>query len=290
MSSTLPRAGQQSDGSREPLDAPADGSGPENAPPSSTLPDLPPPSAAPSSTRGGPSPAAHLAGWLGRASGLRVGLSGATAWVVTVAPAALAPGGRLAPKLLAAAGIVPVVAASTTLRRHPTVGRHLGLTVFPAMCVGAWLWAAAGDKPIAPDIYRAVLGALAWAVYALSWVHPWSLSDDRLATAPAGKAAGFAPRRRPSPWSTVIAAGSVAASVGLLCVGWLAAEPTRAVLAHALAVGGAISLVTVACGAAVLAGRGGEGGRRWLTAPVVKSLVMVVVTGALVVLAVATRP
>ncbi|MCC6526954.1 MAG: hypothetical protein IT373_30180 [Polyangiaceae bacterium] len=244
----------------------------------------------PSSLRGRRRRAADLAGWLGRASRMRIGLTGAAAWLITVAPVAWSGRSPALLRLLAVAALGPALGGALVVRRRPTLGRHLGLTLYPLLCVAAWLWAAGLDVALTSDVYRAILGALSWAVFALAWVHPWSVSDERLLTAPVGKAAGFAPRRRPSPWSMVIAAGSVAAAVGVLGIGWLSDEPSRGVLAHAIGAAAAVALVTVACSAAVLAGRAGETRHRFWTRGLARSVLLMVVTAALAVAGLLTRP
>ena len=101
------------------------------------------------------------------------------------------------------------------------------------------------------DFVRATVGAVAWAVFALSWGEPWRLREE-----PGQDDVGGALRARAElpPFAVPLAALGVIAAVALLGIAWQVRDGSRALLAHAVAVGGSVALVSAAAEIAV--GRG----------------------------------
>lgn len=192
-------------------------------------------------------------------SSLRCVLAAAVAWSITVLP--IATTGKLAWHVRGAivASLIPGIVGP--LFGFGRLARHLGLTLFLTLVVAIWAWASHSSLLPELDLYRSVLGAVAWGVFALSWTHPWSIPEHQLKGAPIGEASGLTPRRKRPTSALIIALAGVLTAFGCLALAWRVTEPHRAVFAHTIAVAGAISLMTVASLIAVIVGQDRAPGR-----------------------------
>lgn len=186
---------------------------------------------------------------------LRCSLGAATAWAVTLAPLAVSGRSSLVVRALSMLAVVPAVVGAQLLQRDARRARQLGITGFLAVAAVTWTVGSVQGALVGIDGFRAILGALAWGVFALAWSHPWSVDDQRLVAAPEGETSGLEPRRRP-PWSAV-AVAALGVGGAFLCLGlaWRIPTGSRAVLAQAVATGAAVALVTSGSSVAVAAGR-----------------------------------
>jgi hypothetical protein len=221
-----------------------------------------------------------------RSAGFRCTLAAAGAWAITVAPLAASSRASVIGRILAALAILPGIAGPQLIARNNRMARHLGITTFLICVAAAWAWAS-NDRLLATvDLFRALLGVLAWGVFAVAWSHPWSVADVDLGKAPEGDTSGLKPRRRPPAFAVGVAALGVVGAFGCLTLGWGIDDPNRAVLAQAAAVGCAIALITSASTVAVIAGRDRSRERRPklpINRRVVNSLVVMVLLLALAV-------
>jgi hypothetical protein len=190
-----------------------------------------------------------------RSTNLRATLAAIAAWAITLAPLAVSGRASLATRLIALLALAPGVAGPQLLARGDRIARHVGVTAFVAAALAAWTLGSLDQALVGVDSFRAVLGVIAWAVFALSWPHPWSVPDEKLSMAPEGEAAGLTPRRKPPVVAVVVAGVGAACGAFCLALAWRVEDPSRAVFAHAAAVGAAVALLTSASTVAVVAGR-----------------------------------
>jgi hypothetical protein len=209
----------------------------------------------------GPRPVARLVHVArARAAGMRCTLAALAAWAITVAPLAASARPSALTRIAALSAVVPgVVGAQLAGRRH-RLARHVGISAFLVLSVLTWALASRDQVLVTVDRFRALLGALAWGVFAVAWSHPWSVPDVLLKDAPEGASRGLKPRRRLPAYSLGAAALGVAAAAGCLVLGWSTEDPDRAVFAQALATGAAVALITAGSTVALSAGRGGGDG------------------------------
>ena len=194
-----------------------------------------------------------------RATTLRCSLAALVAWALTVAPIASVAEATMGQRLIAAltllAGTVgPLLGPGWGLHARSVV-RHVGLSAFVALALLSWVLAAARDMMSVVDDFRSVLGAAAWALFTLSWLHPWSVPEHLLDRAPAAEAKRLVPRRRVPRYLVGVGFLGLLAALGCLGLAWRIAEPSRAVLAQALAVGAAIALLSAASAIVVALGK-----------------------------------
>jgi hypothetical protein len=211
--------------------------------------------------------------WLFEARGLAtVLLPGLYAWGATVAwpafskPAFSAPAVSPLARLAAIGAALCLLSGPWLARRHPLVGRATGVLGFVGLSAAAW---GALDMELrAPrlDPVRAALGAFAWGLFALGWgSYPGRKrlpEDDPHAL--------LALRLRPRatlPAGTGLAFGALLLlALSLPALAWRVSRAGVALLAHAVALAGAVALLSV--GSRVLLaspGSGRRGGPRlWL--------------------------
>ncbi len=190
-----------------------------------------------------------------RATTLRCTLAAVAAWAITVAPLAVNSRASLPTRLLAVLSIAPGLMGPQLIARSQRSARHVGVTAYLALVLGAWAFASSDQVLASVDIFRAVLGVIAWGVFGLSWSHPWSVPDVDLERAPEGETAGLKPRRKTPQSAVVVAAAGAVCAVICLGLAWTIEEPNRAVFGQAIAIGAAIALLTSASTISVIAGR-----------------------------------
>jgi len=219
-----------------------------------------------------------------RATALRCLVAGAAAWLITLAPILLGHHQLLIARGLTLVALLTCVLGTQAIHRNHRLARGLGISGFTACSVLAWWLGSRAGVGIRLDPVRGFFGVIAWAVYAASWSHPWSLPDERLAAAPPGNASGLKPRR-PAPRGA-LAIGSLGVLGGLVCLAlaWRVDGTTRAVWARAVGVLGATALVSAASSIASVMAREERVGavERWpVDARVLRSLLaLCLVAGA----------
>ena len=196
------------------------------------------------------------------------------AWSVTVAPAAFARGAAPAAAPLAVLALVAGLTGPLFLGERRRIGRHLGITAFLALCVGAWLFSLHALSPLRLSPFRAATGSVAWAIFALSWREVWprppeAREDEAQANA--------LPARASLPFLAVpIVTVAIGGALLLVLVGFRTREVERGLVAQALAIACGVALVTAAASIATSLGRGSSGSGRRFTAIAVRSLVLLV--------------
>jgi hypothetical protein len=178
---------------------------------------------------------------------------GGFAWAVTVAPAAFSRGASNAAGVVAVLALVAAVVGPALVPSRRWWGRHLGITVFLALATGTWLLSPQAIAIERLDLVRAGIGAVGWAVYALSWGEPWRLREAPTAQEDIGTT--LRARAQLPPLAVPLAAMGVAGAFLVMTIGWRVREPSRALLAQALSIGLAVALVTAAAEIAVSRGK-----------------------------------
>lgn len=208
------------------------------------------------------------------------------AWSVTVAPAAFARGSAPAARLFAVLAILAGLAGPLFLAERRRIGRHLGITVFLALALGAWLFSLPALHPARLSPLRAATGSLAWAIFALSWREVWPKPAER--TEAEAQTAVLPPRASLPIMSVPILSAAIVGALFFVFAAYRTREAERGLVAQALAVACGAALVTGAATIAITHGKDRSlGAGRRFTALVVRSLVLLVVValgGALYVL------
>jgi hypothetical protein len=170
-------------------------------------------------------------------------LPGLYAWGATVAWPAFATRGASLPARVGAVGsIVALFLGLGLARRHPVLGRGIG--VLGCLGCAAISWGALGNVLRVPplDPVRAALGALAWGLFAQGWgAFPGPHAS------PSGEsAAARLPSRGHLPISTRLGFGLLACvAVALPLLAWRVERPGVALLAQAVALAASVGLLNV---------------------------------------------
>jgi hypothetical protein len=173
-------------------------------------------------------------------------LPGIYAWGATVAWPAFAVAGS-SPVARLAAGVAAVLLFSGPLiaRRHLRSGRALGVLGFVGASAAAWGALDAAIRPPQLDPVRGALGALAWGLFALGWgTFP---GRTRLPEEdPHAVLSGRLPPRARQPKAVSLGfAGLVATALALPLLAWRVERPGVALLAHAVALAGAVAVLGI---------------------------------------------
>jgi len=208
------------------------------------------------------------------------------AWSITVAPAAFARGAAPAARLCAALALLAGLVGPLFLAERRRIGRHIGITAFLALSLGAWLFSLHALHPLRLSPFRAATGSLAWAIFALSWREVWPKPAER--TEAESQAVPLPPRASLPFLAIPILTVAVVGSLFLVLAAFRTRDVERGLVAQAIA---------IACSAAVLGGastiattlgkdRSSGPGRRF-TSLVIRALLLLVVValgGALYIL------
>ncbi|MBI4700742.1 MAG: hypothetical protein HY744_06195 [Deltaproteobacteria bacterium] len=186
----------------------------------------------------------------GQGPELRCALAGLAAWTMTVGPSAFSLRAGSGARAAAALALGAAVAGPLAGRRHAAVARHLGLSAFAGLAALSWVLCSLAGLRVPGDRFQAILGAVAWGAFALSWPHPWSVSERHMLM-PAGSAAGPAPRRSVASYAIAVPAAAGLVAAACLGLAWRIREPSRAVLAQTVAVAAAVGLLAAAGDVAV---------------------------------------
>jgi hypothetical protein len=167
---------------------------------------------------------------------------GLYAWAVTVAwPASQ----RLAPfeaRLFALTALTALVVGAGLAFVSPLTGRIAGIWIFLAACFASWVQMAPSLFLARLDPLQGVLGSFGWGLFALSWAR-----QDRSVALPAVETDPIPVPRQRLPWRVpfILALVSLAAALPMILAWWVKGLE-RALVAHAVALAGAIALVTYA--------------------------------------------
>lgn len=203
-----------------------------------------------------PNPAAGVGSWGLRLRALQPGalLSGAYAWLATVALPVFRDGGTIASWVFAGVAPLLLLVGVTLARRWGALGRAVGIWGFLGACLASWISAGSMVAVASLEPVRSALGMAAWAMFAFGWgalrradsvpeEDPHALGGQRLA--PRGKLGGY---------PAIVLLGACVLAVLPCFAAWRVVRPAHALLAHAVAVACAVAMITA--GASVAVGRG----------------------------------
>lgn len=215
---------------------------------------------APNAEAGGPArrrgPEASLAGsrraavggiawWVPRGAAGQAVVPGLYAWAVTTAPVAMWRGAPVLARLTASLAFLSVVLALVVERRAPIAARMVagwGLS----LCSAA-TWALASEVAAGSfDAAHGVAGMLGWTLFALVIASPVrTMAPGAVASAP------LSPPGVGTWLDTALLVLGLALATALQIPGWRLEQRDRALLVRLVAVGGGLSVITVASGIAV---------------------------------------
>jgi hypothetical protein len=210
-------------------------------------------------------------------------LAALVAWAVTLAPAALARSAPRSAFIVALCALFAGVTGPLFARAFPPLARHIGISLFLVLATMTWLLASPTIQPFRLDPLRAAIGAVAWGVFALSWNERWTSTQKSEVDpfAPVLQARATLPRL-----AVPIAALGVAAGLAYLAIAWRVREVDRALLAHSLALVGAVAVVSSAATTAVSRDKRHMGGSRRFTLYALRPLILLIalaIGGAIVI-------
>lgn len=173
-------------------------------------------------------------------------LPGAYAWGATVAVPTFSAGATASVARLAALlGLVALIAGPCIARRWLAFGRAVGILGFAGLSAATWGALDAELRPPRLEPVRSALGGLGWGLFALGWGNFPSrtrLPEDD----PHAVVAERLPPRARLPRETQVAYAMVLiAAVGLPVLAWRVERSGVALLAHALALAGAVALLSI---------------------------------------------
>ncbi len=199
------------------------------------------------------------------------------AWSTTVAPAALSRSATRPAALVSVFALVFGLVGPVVRSARPALARHLGITAFLALVTAAWLLGAPALAPARLDPLRAVVGAVAWGAYALSWREHWETAPRKAvvdADAPILQARSTLPRG-----ALPIAGIGIFASLVYLVVAWTVRDGDRALAAQAVALACAVFVSTTAASIAVDRGRRSSRPSRRISPYAARALLMLLLFG-----------
>lgn len=198
------------------------------------------------------------------------------AWAVTVAPAAFGRSSATAAIPLSILALLAGIGGPLWMTERRRVGRHMGLTLFLALCTIVWLLAPGALHPAKLSPLRAATGTVAWAIFALSWREVW----PKPPLTPEGEvsAASFQARSRMPRASTYVIGVTILASVALVLLAFGTRDTERGLAAQALALTCSVAAITVSSTVALSIGkeRASGPGRRF-TGVTVRALLLLAV-------------
>lgn len=165
------------------------------------------------------------------------------AWSVTVAPTAFARGSAPPARLFAVLALIAGLVGPLFLAERRSIGRHIGITAFLALSLGAWLFSLHALHPLRLSPFRAATGSLAWAIFALSWREVWPKPPER--TEAEAQAVPLPPRASLPFLAIPILTAAVLGALFFVLGAFRTRDVERGLVAQAIA---------IACGAAVVSG------------------------------------
>lgn len=192
----------------------------------------------------------RLVFWLSAQHLTRVLLPGCYAWLTTVAlPIWEAEDFAAAGLAVLAIGALGWGVLQVEVR--PKLSRRIGILGFFSLCLGAWIVAVLNTGSLQRLPLRAGLGAVAWGLLAVGWGGVADGQLNRHRGVRSDSQAPLMPRRRMPRLFWLAVSVVVAVALALPVTAWWIADPVDALLGHALAAAGCISLVGVGLRVAV---------------------------------------
>ncbi|MBK8254622.1 MAG: hypothetical protein IPK82_18380 [Polyangiaceae bacterium] len=197
------------------------------------------------------------------------------AWSITVAPAAFARGSAGAARVFAVVALLFGLAGPLFLSERRRIGRHIGITGFVVFAALTWGFSLPALHPMRLSPFRAAIGTLAWAIFALSWREVWPTPNaPREGEA---QAAPLPPRSSLPFMSVPILTVSILATLALVLIAFRTREPERGLVAQAVTVAVGAALITAASSIATTLGKERVASGRRFTPVVVRALMVLVV-------------
>lgn len=211
------------------------------------------------------------------------------AWSITIVPAAFGRGVPSVARALALVALAVGLAGPCVAVGFPRplrlgralgprrLGRLLGISLFLALATATWLFSSAAIRPAHLDPARAAIGAVAWGVFALSWSDRWALGRS----APPDSDSPALLARATLPAAAVpIAGAAVLVGVAYTALAWRVRDPARASLAHAVATGCAVWLLSAAATVAIARGKPRPRSARRVTSAALRTLLVLAAVAA----------
>jgi hypothetical protein len=199
------------------------------------------------------------------------------AWSITLAPAAFARGSSALSTLLALLALIAGLGGPLLVPTRPRLARHIGISAFAALATATWLAASPAIQPGRLDPTRAVIGAVAWGVYALTWRERWQTPQS---DTPADPLAPVLQARATLPaLSRPLTALGIVIGLSYLTLAWRARDADRALATQAVAIAAATAVITASAVVALARGKRQPGGARRLTPSAVRSLILFALFG-----------
>lgn len=198
-------------------------------------------------------------------------VAASVAWAVTVAPTAFARVASPWASVLSILALGAAFAGPIATRNHPRIGRHVGMSAFVGLAALTWIAAPHGIHPRWLDPIQGVCGAIAWGVFGLSWSERWARRAKPVPHDP--ETAILVARATLPPLSVFLVLLGVAAAVVFLALAWRIHDPSRALVAQVLALGGGVAFVSGSATVATSRGCRRSLGERRLTPAIARALV-----------------
>jgi len=180
----------------------------------------------------------------------------AFAWSVTVAPFVLGRSGSWLARFVAAFALAAGVLGPLLVPTRRRLGRHMGISAYLALTTVVWLLSPGAIDAGRLDPILAIIGAVAWSVFAFSWGEPWRLRGDAEIDE---LGSSLRARTELPPFAVPIAALGVLSSIALLVLAWRVRDPSRGLVAQAAGIGLGVALVSGAAEVAINRGRSRHG-------------------------------
>jgi hypothetical protein len=182
----------------------------------------------------------------------RVVIPGLVAWLITVAEPARQLGAPTTARVVGVLAVLLLFAGAAIVTTRPVLGRVLALHGFVVSSLFAWAWLDSELSPDRLDRGRALLGALAWMLYAFGWGQaraPWPRSADTDGGGPL-----LMPRSRLPRASLVVALIALFSALLLSALAFRTDRPEHALFSHAAAT--ACGLLLLATGGRIALAQG----------------------------------
>jgi hypothetical protein len=174
-------------------------------------------------------------------------------WLATVLTPCLQRGASLTARGFAGLALLALL-GSLALPSRRRVSRILGVYGFVACCFGAWAGLGARLRSDQLDAVRGALGAVGFLLHALAWgAAPKELdpatADNLVAGSP------LQPRHKPLRWGVIVLGVGIAVALLPMALAFGVEPPAASLLAHALALGSGLLVVSASADVALRVGK-----------------------------------
>jgi hypothetical protein len=168
---------------------------------------------------------------------------GLYAWGVTVAWPASERLASLEARIFALVALAALVLGAGLAFAWALTGRIIGIWIFLSACIASWAQMTPSLFLARLDPVQGLLGSFGWGLFALSWAR-----QEKSAILPTSEGQPpTSPPRQALPWHAPILLAVVAAAALLpMVLAWWVKGLERALVAHVVALAGAVALVTYA--------------------------------------------